>query len=205
MLRRSTCSRYNGNPMPRAIVADLGGSQSQKMLVYEPSKRITAREALRHPYFDELNKVGFHRTAGRALMLSLLLWDQVKASSGAGLTSASEKNASGFATSSASGAGGALPAVSSAMATGVTATGTGTATAGGSSGSSGFGAGSSGYSFGSFSSGSASGTLAATGSASVFGQHAYSSSLSSGGGSSSSSAAAYGNYGAAPMSLGGGY
>jgi serine/threonine protein kinase len=28
----------------------------QKMLVYEPSKRITAREALLHPYFQEFNQ-----------------------------------------------------------------------------------------------------------------------------------------------------
>lgn len=28
-----------------------------KMLIYEPTKRISAREALKHPYFDELNKL----------------------------------------------------------------------------------------------------------------------------------------------------
>jgi hypothetical protein len=29
----------------------------QKMLVYEPSARISAREALKHPYFDEVNAI----------------------------------------------------------------------------------------------------------------------------------------------------
>jgi hypothetical protein len=29
----------------------------QKMLVYEPSRRISAREALKHPYFDEVNAI----------------------------------------------------------------------------------------------------------------------------------------------------
>lgn len=30
-----------------------------KMLQYEPSKRISAKEAMEHPYFDELNKACF--------------------------------------------------------------------------------------------------------------------------------------------------
>jgi len=30
----------------------------QKTLVYEPSKRISAKEALRHPYFQDLDKTG---------------------------------------------------------------------------------------------------------------------------------------------------
>lgn len=35
----------------------------QKMLVYEPSKRISAREALKHPYFDEVNAIAAQQKA----------------------------------------------------------------------------------------------------------------------------------------------
>jgi serine/threonine protein kinase len=34
-----------------------------KMLVYEPSKRISAREALKHPYFDEVNAIAAQQKA----------------------------------------------------------------------------------------------------------------------------------------------
>jgi len=36
----------------------------KRMLVYEPYKRISAREALRHPYFDDLNKFQAQRVQG---------------------------------------------------------------------------------------------------------------------------------------------
>lgn len=35
---------------------DLGMDLLSKMLVYEPSKRISARAALEHPWFDDLDK-----------------------------------------------------------------------------------------------------------------------------------------------------
>lgn len=34
-------------------LSDLGLDLMQKMMVYDPSKRITAEEALRHPWFRE--------------------------------------------------------------------------------------------------------------------------------------------------------
>jgi len=37
----------------------------QKMLVYEPSKRISAREALKHPYFDEVNAIAAQQKAAQ--------------------------------------------------------------------------------------------------------------------------------------------
>lgn len=37
----------------------------QKMLVYEPSKRISAREALKHPYFDEVNAIAAQQKAAK--------------------------------------------------------------------------------------------------------------------------------------------
>lgn len=30
----------------------------QQMLQYEPSKRISAKKAMEHPYFEDLNKAG---------------------------------------------------------------------------------------------------------------------------------------------------
>jgi serine/threonine protein kinase len=36
-----------------------------KMLVYEPSKRISAREALKHPYFDEVNAIAAQQKAAK--------------------------------------------------------------------------------------------------------------------------------------------
>jgi serine/threonine protein kinase len=34
----------------------VGDDVDQKMLAYEPSKRISAKAALSHPYFDDLDK-----------------------------------------------------------------------------------------------------------------------------------------------------
>ena len=31
----------------------------QKMLQYEPSKRISAKKAMEHPYFDDVNKASY--------------------------------------------------------------------------------------------------------------------------------------------------
>lgn len=36
-----------------------------KMLVYEPAKRISAREALKHPYFDEVNAIAAQQKAAK--------------------------------------------------------------------------------------------------------------------------------------------
>jgi len=37
----------------------------QKMLIYEPSRRISAREALKHPYFDEVNAIAAQQKAAQ--------------------------------------------------------------------------------------------------------------------------------------------
>lgn len=35
------------------------------MLVYDPSKRISAKQALQHPYFDDLDKSGLPAKPGQ--------------------------------------------------------------------------------------------------------------------------------------------
>jgi serine/threonine protein kinase len=37
-------------------LADLVVPSTQKMLRYAPQERITAKDALKHPYFDDLDK-----------------------------------------------------------------------------------------------------------------------------------------------------
>ena len=38
----------------------LGVDLAQKTMFYEPARRITAKAALLHPYFDDLDKTGMH-------------------------------------------------------------------------------------------------------------------------------------------------
>jgi cyclin-dependent kinase len=49
----SVCKELAKDPLALDLV--------QKMLVYEPSKRITARDALLHPYFQEFNQIENNR------------------------------------------------------------------------------------------------------------------------------------------------
>jgi len=55
------------SPVPLKTVVEgldeLGLDLLSKMLTYEPSKRISARDALRHPFFDDLNKLNAQRSA----------------------------------------------------------------------------------------------------------------------------------------------
>jgi len=44
----------------------LGLDLLKKLLVYEPNKRISARQALQHPYFEDLNRLHAQRAAGGA-------------------------------------------------------------------------------------------------------------------------------------------
>jgi len=57
------------SPVPLKTVVEgldeLGLDLLSKMLIYEPSKRISARDALRHPYFDDLNKLTAQRAVQR--------------------------------------------------------------------------------------------------------------------------------------------
>jgi len=58
---KSTFPRWNAQPLSKTIkelrVDPVALDLVSKMLVYEPSKRISAREALNHPYFDELKAI----------------------------------------------------------------------------------------------------------------------------------------------------
>jgi len=55
------------SPVPLKTVVEgldeLGLDLLSKMLCYEPSKRISARDALRHPFFDDLNKLNAQRSS----------------------------------------------------------------------------------------------------------------------------------------------
>lgn len=52
---QKTIKELRGDPLALDLL--------QKMLVYEPSKRISAREALKHPYFDEVNAIAAQQKA----------------------------------------------------------------------------------------------------------------------------------------------
>lgn len=56
---KSTFPKWNSHTLDKAVpdlCAD-GLDLMDKMLKYQPSKRISAAEALKHPYFDDLNKL----------------------------------------------------------------------------------------------------------------------------------------------------
>jgi serine/threonine protein kinase len=50
---------WNAQPLSSIVTLDpLGLDLLGKMLTYEPSRRVSAKEALSHPYFDDLDKQG---------------------------------------------------------------------------------------------------------------------------------------------------
>ena len=80
----------------------------QKMLVYEPSKRISAREALKHPYFDEVNAIAAQQ---KAMQLKAEVGSQMYGGAGA----------AGAGAAAAGGAGGAGAGAGAAAANGTAA------------------------------------------------------------------------------------
>ena len=65
---KRTFPQWQSQPLTavRGLTDPLAVDLLEKMLVYEPSRRISAREALSHPYFDEIN--GNERERLRAQM-----------------------------------------------------------------------------------------------------------------------------------------
>jgi len=62
---KSTFPQWNSIPLKQAVegLDELGLDLFQKMMQYEPGKRISARDALRHPFFDDLNRLNAQRAA----------------------------------------------------------------------------------------------------------------------------------------------
>jgi len=62
---KTTFPQWSPVPLKTAVegLDELGLDLLSKMLTYEPSKRISARDALRHPFFDDLNKLNAQRSA----------------------------------------------------------------------------------------------------------------------------------------------
>jgi len=62
---KSTFPQWNAIPLKQAVegLDELGLDLFTKMMHYEPSKRISARDALRHPFFDDLNRLNAQRAA----------------------------------------------------------------------------------------------------------------------------------------------
>ncbi len=56
---KTTFPRWHPQPLSRVVpgLCDAGLDLLAKLLVYEPSKRISTKEALAHPYFDELDEL----------------------------------------------------------------------------------------------------------------------------------------------------
>jgi len=66
---KTTFPQWNPVPLKTAVdgLDELGLDLLSKMLTYEPSKRISARDALRHPFFDDLNKLTAQRSSQTSL------------------------------------------------------------------------------------------------------------------------------------------
>jgi len=66
---KTTFPQWNPVPLKTAVdgLDELGLDLLSKMLTYEPSKRISARDALRHPFFDDLNKLTAQRSSQSSL------------------------------------------------------------------------------------------------------------------------------------------
>lgn len=79
---QKTIKELRGDPLALDLL--------QKMLVYEPSKRISAREALKHPYFDEVNAIAAQQ---KAQMLKSEVGAQLYGGAGAAAASSSTASA----------------------------------------------------------------------------------------------------------------
>jgi len=62
---KTTFPQWSAVPLKTAVTGldELGLDLLSKMLIYEPCKRISARDALKHPYFEDLIKITSQRQA----------------------------------------------------------------------------------------------------------------------------------------------
>jgi len=62
---KTTFPQWSAVPLKSVVegLDDLGLDLLSRMLTYEPGKRISARDALRHPYFDDLNRINAQRVS----------------------------------------------------------------------------------------------------------------------------------------------
>jgi len=76
---KSTFPQWDSIPLKQAVsgLDELGLDLFTKMMHYEPSKRISARDALRHPFFDDLNRLNAQRASQ-----SSIVWRSYQANQG---------------------------------------------------------------------------------------------------------------------------